>query len=146
MINDHIQVGLAREGVFPEDLERDSSSSSFAAQGMAQAALSQQNWQQLRYWIKRLPEGEQQTQRWQYWWARAVMQTADSADALPDTTNSQDILSALASQRHYYGFMAALLLQQTPPLQPSLPEPESIDLKAIRIFDAPSNCLLWEKT
>ena len=130
VINDHIQVGLAREGVFPEDLERDSSSSSFAAQGMAQAALSQQNWQQLRYWIKRLPEGEQQTQRWQYWWARAVMQTADSADALPDTTNSQDILSALASQRHYYGFMAALLLQQTPPLQPSLPEPESIDLKS----------------
>ena len=58
------------------------------------------------------------------------MQTADSADALPDTTNSQDILSALASQRHYYGFMAALLLQQTPPLQPSLPEPESIDLKS----------------
>ena len=130
VINDHIQVGLAREGVFPEDLERDSSSSSFAAQGMAQAALSQQNWQQLRYWIKRLPEGEQQTQRWQYWWARAVMQTADSADALPDTTNSQDILSALASQRHYYGFMAALLLQQTPPLQPSLPEPESIELKS----------------
>ena len=129
VINDHIQVGLAREGVFPEDSERDSSSSSFAAQGMAQAALSQQNWQQLRYWIKRLPEGEQQTQRWQYWWARAVMQTADAVDALPDTTNSQDILSALASQRHYYGFMAALLLQQTPPLQPSLPEPESIDLK-----------------
>ena len=130
VINDHIQVGLAREGVFPEDSERDSSSSSFAAQGMAQAALSQQNWQQLRYWIKRLPEGEQQTQRWQYWWARAVMQTADAVDALPDTSNSQDILSALASQRHYYGFMAALLLQQTPPLQPSLPEPESIDLKS----------------
>ena len=146
VINDHIQVGLAREGVFPEDLERDSSSSSFAAQGMAQAALSQQNWQQLRYWIKRLPEGEQQTQRWQYWWARAVMQTADSADALPDTTNSQDILSALASQRHYYGFMAALLLQQTPPLQPSLPEPESIDLasnphirRAIELFAVGEN-------
>lgn len=146
VINDHIQVGLAREGVFPEDLERDSSSSSFAAQGMAQAALSQQNWQQLRHWIKRLPEGEQQTQRWQYWWARAVMQTADSADALPDTTNSQDILSALASQRHYYGFMAALLLQQTPPLQPSLPKPESIDLasnphirRAIELFAVGEN-------
>ena len=130
VINDHIQVGLAKDGVFPEDSERSGASSSFAAQGMAEAALSQQNWQELQYWIKRLPEGEQQTQRWQYWWARAVMQDADSTRAEAELADPQTLLTELAAQRHYYGFMAALLLQQTRPLQPGLPVPAPLNLES----------------
>lgn len=130
VIDDHIQVGLAKDGVFPEDSERIGATSSFAAQGMAEAALSRQNWQELQYWIKRLPEGEQQTQRWQYWWARAVMQDADSTRAEAELADPQTLLTELAAQRHYYGFMAALLLQQTRPLQPSLPVPAPINLES----------------
>ena len=147
VINDHIQVGLAREAIFPQDAERDVLNSPFATLGLAEAALRHQNWSQLLYWIERLPAGERQTQRWQYWWARASLQTETTTADLADTQNPEQILTALAAQRHYYGFMAALLLDRPiPTLQPSLPKPEPIELasnqhaqRAIELFAVGEN-------
>lgn len=146
IINDHIQIGLAKDGKFPAERERAALTSSFAVQGLAEAALSQQNWSQLLYWIERLPAGEQQTKRWRYWWARTLLQVNPvSANPAPQP-NPQQMLRELATQRHYYGFMAALQLDQTPPLQQGLPEPEAINVssnsharRAIELFAVGEN-------
>ena len=82
---------------------------------MAEAALSRQNWQELQYWIKRLPEGEQQTQRWQYWWARAVMQDADSTGAEAELADPQTLLTELAAQRLLWLYGGTFVATNTPP-------------------------------
>ena len=98
IIAEHIQVGLARGGTFPSAAERAQFTSSFATQGLAEAALAQQNWEELVYWASHLPSGEQSTQRWQYWWARALQQAASPQLSNTDTPNPQQMLQQLAGQ------------------------------------------------
>ena len=131
IIAEHIQVGLARGGAFPGAAERAQFTSSFATQGLAEAALAQQNWEELMYWVSHLPSGEQNTQRWQYWWARALQQAASSQPYDIDTPNPQQMLRQLAEQRHYYGFMAALALDMpVQKLQAGTPKPAAFDLSS----------------
>lgn len=47
-----------------------------------------------------LPEDESKTEKWQYWYARAL-------EMLGDRTASQDILNNLSRTRTYYGFLAS---------------------------------------
>ena len=131
IIADHIQVGLARSGIFPSALDRSQFTSSFATQGLAEAALFEQNWDELTYWVGHLPTGEQTTQRWQYWWARALQKSAPSEPLATSSPDPQKMLQKLAEQRHYYGFMAALALDaplQT--LQAGTPKPPPFDLSS----------------
>ena len=131
IIAEHIQVGLARGGTFPSAAERAQLTSSFATQGLAEAALAQQNWEELVYWVSHLPSGEQSTQRWQYWWARALQQAASPQLSNTDTPNPQQMLRQLAGQRHYYGFMAALALDMPlQKLQAGRPKPPAFDLSS----------------
>ena len=131
IIAEHIQVGLARGGTFPSAAERAQFTSSFATQGLAEAALAQQNWEELVYWASHLPSGEQSTQRWQYWWARALQQAASPHLSNTDTPNPQQMLRQLAGQRHYYGFMAALALDMPlQKLQAGTPKPPAFDLSS----------------
>jgi soluble lytic murein transglycosylase len=131
IIAEHIQVGLARGGTFPSAAERAQFTSSFATQGLAEAALAQQNWEELVYWVSHLPSGEQSTQRWQYWWARALQQAASPQLSNIDTPNPQQMLRQLAGQRHYYGFMAALSLDMPlQKLQAGTPKPPAFDLSS----------------
>ena len=131
IIAEHIQVGLARGGTFPSAAERAQFTSSFATQGLAEAALAQQNWEELVYWVSHLPSGEQSTQRWQYWWARALQQAASPQLSNTDTPNPQQMLRQLAGQRHYYGFMAALALDMPlQKLQAGRPKPPAFDLSS----------------
>lgn len=131
IIAEHIQVGLARGGTFPSAAERAQFTSSFATQGLAEAALAQQNWEELVYWASHLPSGEQSTQRWQYWWARALQQAASPQLSNTDTPNPQQMLRQLAGQRHYYGFMAALALDMPlQKLQAGTPKPPAFDLSS----------------
>jgi soluble lytic murein transglycosylase len=64
------------------------------------AALMREDWPQVRDWIDALPAAERDTERWQYWLARALegegeQQAADS------------VYRKVAAQRSYYGFLAA---------------------------------------
>lgn len=67
-------------------------------------ALKQRQWLQASHWISILPDDLRQQPRWQYWLARAYQQTAKPM--------AEPLLEKLASQRNYYGFLAADLLDK----------------------------------
>ena len=64
------------------------------------AALDQQNWEAVLSSINLLDEQEQNTNRWQYWRARAL-------EAMDQQSQAYDQYWALAQGRSYYGFLAA---------------------------------------
>ena len=63
-------------------------------------ALSEQNWPNVLTAINALTDTEKQNEKWQYWSARAHLETDNIAEA-------ERILSSLSTQRNFYGFMAA---------------------------------------
>lgn len=67
--------------------------------------LAKEDWPSVLYWIKRLPQHLAKTDEWQYWHARAL-------EMLNRNTESQAILSELAKNRGYYGFLASHQLLQ----------------------------------
>tara|TARA_R110002072_G_scaffold136124_3_gene278377 strand:+ start:92431 stop:94440 length:2010 start_codon:yes stop_codon:yes gene_type:complete len=69
-------------------------------------ALRNQDWPRLLRLIDQLPAGDQQSERWQYWRARALTQR-------PGGENSElanTIYQTLSLNRSFYGFLAADLL------------------------------------
>lgn len=64
--------------------------------------LLQQDWQQALTLIERLPEQERQSDRWRYWHAVALEQLGKPG--------REKLLRALATERSFYGFMAAQML------------------------------------
>ncbi len=64
-------------------------------------AIRQQQWDLVLKQLQKLPEPTLQTERWQYWFARATEQSPDN------TVQRTDLLTALAKSRSYYGFLAA---------------------------------------
>lgn len=63
-------------------------------------AVSRNNWSKIAKAYIDLPEEESQSEKWQYWYARAL-------EMLGDRNASQSILNNLAQHRHYYGFLAS---------------------------------------
>jgi len=63
-------------------------------------ALSEQNWPNVLSAIHALNNEEKADDRWQYWLARAYMETGEIAMA-------QTLLSELSRKRSFYGFLAA---------------------------------------
>lgn len=69
-------------------------------------ALRQQQWSQADHWISLLPDSHREKPRWRYWQARTwSLQSINPEKA-------EQVLQQLASERHYYGFLAADLVQQ----------------------------------
>lgn len=68
-------------------------------------ALANQQWQQVRQSIQRMPETAQQDSRWRYWLANALQ-----ADGEQDM--AQEVLQVLSAEADYYGFLAADWLRQ----------------------------------
>lgn len=64
------------------------------------AALRRGEWDTVLAWLNRLPQDEQQTDRWQYWRARALEQ-------LEQHSQATSLYQKLAGLRSYYGFLAA---------------------------------------
>lgn len=62
-------------------------------------ALTAQNWRRVHHYILKLPDAEQQSERWRYWFAVARSQLNDQSAHLT--------LQALAKERSFYGFLAA---------------------------------------
>ena len=76
-----------------------------AQQWRIQNAIRMKNWSVVRDVIEDLPLSEQREKRWQFWWAFANQE-------MGNTLESEEIFKRLAVKRHYYGFIAADLLNQ----------------------------------
>ncbi len=63
-------------------------------------ALSEQNWQNVLTAIRALNEVEIKKEKWQYWLARAYLETGEIEKA-------QIILTGLSTKRSFYGYLAA---------------------------------------
>ena len=64
------------------------------------SALFELNWQRVNQALAALSSEEKQTPQWQYWQARALIETGD-------VQQGQALYQTLANDRSYYGFMAA---------------------------------------
>ncbi len=69
------------------------------------AALIENNWQHVDQALQNLSVKEKNQERWQYWQAKALLQTNQREKGLA-------IYKQLANERSYYGFLAADYLQQ----------------------------------
>lgn len=83
-------------------------------ESMLQRRLSQtlkdNDWERLIVELKQLPEDHKDDLKWKYWYARALIAT-DAND------RGLFLLQQLASERHYYGFLAASYLKKPVNLQ-----------------------------
>lgn len=77
-----------------------------AQEWRVRAALSQRNWQQVLAAIEALNGELKQQDKWKYWRAKALAATGNSQTAQP-------IFNQLATQRSFYGFIAAAQLRQS---------------------------------
>lgn len=68
--------------------------------------LREQQWDKLYVWSQSLPNSMQETDRWQYWTARAKDEL-NNHDKRNDGDSSESIYTALSSSRSFYGFLAA---------------------------------------
>jgi len=72
--------------------------------------LRQQDWPAIKQTLLALPEKQQQSNQWKYWYARSLLVTDDKV-------MGQALMKSLAEKRHYYGFLAAGLIEQPMALQ-----------------------------
>jgi soluble lytic murein transglycosylase len=64
------------------------------------AALHRSDWRQVLEWIDELPPALANSERWQYWRARALAKTGEENAA-------EELFAKVAEQRSFYGFLAA---------------------------------------
>ena len=86
------------------------------------AALRAGSWTEVASAIDALPETEAQEPAWRYWRARALAATGHVEDATR-------LYGGLATERHFYGFLAAEALGATivPQSDPLSPEPAALE-------------------
>ncbi|MCO1333523.1 transglycosylase SLT domain-containing protein [Microbulbifer sp. OS29] len=75
---------------------------------LARQSLRELNWQQVAFWIDRLPVEQQQLDRWLYWKARCL----DELYGQGSSEASSHLYRKAARNRSYYGFLAADTLGQ----------------------------------
>ncbi len=109
-IDERILVGLGLADQFPAEQIRASIQSPYAIDGLAEAALKNTRWHELKYWVSRLDESERGKLRWQYWLAKSLEMTSDENTI--EAQQSREIFLNLAQERQYYGFLAAQKLGQ----------------------------------
>ncbi|MEE8057044.1 MAG: transglycosylase SLT domain-containing protein, partial [Pseudomonadales bacterium] len=80
------------------------SEDSYLLEWRIRLAIKKQHWNQAQHWISILPDKLQQQPRWQYWLARTHQQSHDKQS---NDKQALAMLEQLASERHYYGFLAA---------------------------------------
>lgn len=102
----YVTVGLAQANQFPDQEQREKVRSEFAVEGLVNAAIAKQRWAEVVYWISRLDPAEASKERIRYWLARANSQLGEPSN-----------FSELATQRSYYGFLAAAQQRSATQLQ-----------------------------
>ena len=72
--------------------------------------LRLQNWPEIKAELLSLPSSEQDSLQWRYWYARSLIETGE-------IEQGESLLTQLAKSRHYYGFLAASVINQPVSLQ-----------------------------
>jgi len=67
-------------------------------------AIKLDNWHDIEYWLAQLTPLQRQDEKWQYWQARVL-------ENKQQPTQATSLYQKIASQRTYYGFLAAQKLQ-----------------------------------
>ena len=71
-------------------------------EALADQSTRTRNYRNLAKWIRALPGSYRDTPKWRYWYGKALIELGDAEGA--------SVLKELASERTYYGFLAALLM------------------------------------
>lgn len=79
-------------------------SDSYVSELLIRESLKRMDWVQVYRYLNQLPLEEQETERWQYWRARAL-QHMDVKAVGPN--DPKQIYSRLSNERSFYGFLAA---------------------------------------
>ncbi|GAB2889775.1 transglycosylase SLT domain-containing protein [Microbulbifer echini] len=75
---------------------------------LARQSLRKLDWEQVAYWIDRLPPKRQQRDRWLYWKARSLVELYGNSQS----GAASMLYGKAARERSYYGFLAADALGQ----------------------------------
>lgn len=100
-----LELAFRRDSRAYQRLSQHAGNDPSAQEWRVRAALSQQNWQNVLLALDALDDTLKRQDKWQYWRAKALSASQQHQQA-------QAILSELAKQRSFYGFMAAEQLQQ----------------------------------
>jgi len=95
-----MRMALQRESGAFERFEQVSRHDSSSRTWRVRSALQEQDWNKVLIALDELDDSEKQMDRWQYWYARAYIETGQADKAQP-------ILHDLAAQRSFYGYLAA---------------------------------------
>ncbi len=76
-------------------------------EALIRQSLKHGDWSNVMILINLLPQEQQDSNRWQYWKARVLGISADEADG----KIARDIMTNLSSERSFYGFVSADILQ-----------------------------------
>ena len=93
---------------------------------LADQSTRTRNYHDLSKWIRSMPESYRDAPKWRYWYGKALIELGDAEGVSG--------LQELASERTYYGFLAALLMNLKPALnqeQPSINPTNAATLKAL---------------
>lgn len=149
-LDDHILIQSARQDTIDPSLTASLLAaherlSPAVSRALTRQAIRARDWSAVSQWLDVLPDDVQQDPRWQYWRARAEEglhpELADAVDAdpwppeagaesdltpaVPQTAASRQTFRTLASDRSFYGYMAADRLNLPPRL-----DDEQLDLDA----------------
>lgn len=125
-INASIAVNQAMAGRFPTPQERAALTTPGVIEDLATAAIEAQNWTQASIWIERLPSDIKSKLKWQYWLARAFVETGN------EVNQAEMMYRNVARHRHYYGFLAARQLGIPGRMNGAVGRASSVELAHIR--------------
>ena len=103
----NIVKGQAKENIFPGTSDRYRFKDETLLKELANSAIKNANWEEASYWVKRVLSIEEDI-RWDYWLSRAQIEIGG------EEQEAKLRLTRISNERHYYGFMAASLLQSKP--------------------------------
>ncbi|XQW85156.1 transglycosylase SLT domain-containing protein [Thalassotalea piscium] len=66
--------------------------------------LRQQDWPEIKKELASLPSFKQESSQWKYWYGRSLIETGEKEKGVA-------LLTELAKTRHYYGFLAASVIE-----------------------------------
>lgn len=91
--------------------------------------LIKQNWPEALIKLEKMPDDYQSGLQWKYWYARALIGTGE-------LERGQDVMTEIAANRHYYGFLAASYLATPVSLQDSPVAITPLEKKGILLYPA----------
>lgn len=104
-----LSLAFSRSSGAYERLSRVNNADATVREWRVRAALLEQNWSHVIEALNGLSEQEKNQARWQYWRARAMIETGQRE-------RGQQLFETLAGDRSLFGFVAAEMLNRTPML------------------------------